>query len=286
MEQPKPQNADILTRLATLDRRIIFIVIAFAVAIPIFFPLGLPIAPTKSVIGAYDYTEKLKPGSLLLFSYDYGPSTKVELHPMVLAAMDQVLKKDCKIIGMALYPEGQALCDESFAAMMKLHPDKKYGVDLVNLGYKAGNEGVLVSLGLDFRGLFPVDARGTPLSDIPALRRITRLQDFDLVASYSAGYPGALEHIRLTNAQYGLPLIVGTTAVQTPQYYPYFNSGQLKGLIGGLGGAAEYEKLSGFEGTATSGMDAQSIAHFVIAAFILMANIIYFLQWRDRQEAR
>lgn len=98
---------DILTRLATLDRRIIFLVIAIAVVIPVIVPLGLPITPTKSVIGAYDYTEKLKPGSLLLFSYDYGPSTKVELHPMVLAAMDQVLKKDCKIVGMALFPRGR-----------------------------------------------------------------------------------------------------------------------------------------------------------------------------------
>ena len=110
------------------------------------------------------------------------------------------------------------------------------------------------------------------------MAKVTRLKDFDLVINYSAGFPGAVEHIRLTNGQYGMPLIVGTTAVQTPQYYPFFESKQIVGLIGGLRGAAEYEKLAEFEGSATPGMDAQSVAHFVIAGLILMANILFFLE--------
>ncbi len=271
-----------MEKLAKLDRRIIFVIIALSVIIPIMFPLGLPVEPTETVLGAHRFTEELAEESAVLFSLDYGPSTKVELHPMVLATFDQLLKKKCKVACMGLYPEGQALADEAIAAMKELHPDTEYGVDYVNLGYKAGNEGVLVSLGLDFRSLFPVDTRNTPLSDIPMMRKITRLQDFALVGTYSAGYPGALEHIRLTNAQYGLPVVVGTTAVQTPQFYPYFNSGQIVGLIGGLRGAAEYEKLTGFEGTATPGMDAQSIAHFVIAALIVLANVLYFATRKGR----
>lgn len=267
-----------LEKMATLDRRIIFVVIAIAVTVPVFVPLGLPIEPTQSVIAARDFLEDLPPRQLLLMSMDYGPSTKVELHPMALAILDQALKKDHRIAFMALYPEGQALSDDVITRMQLLFPGKEYGTDFVNLGYKAGNEAVVVSLGLDFRGLFPTDARGTPLSDLPMLRRVTRLDEFALVYSFSAGKPGALEHIRLTASQYGRPLIVGTTAVQTPQYYPYFNSRQLKGLIGGLRGAAEYEQLVDYPGKATAGMDAQSVAHFVIAGFILFANLIYFLE--------
>jgi hypothetical protein len=56
-------------------------------------------------------------------------------------------------------------------------------------------------------------------------------------------------------------------------------SGQLKGLLGGMAGAAEYEKLRGEKGKATKGMDAQSLAHAFIALCIIAGNIV---QWRKR----
>ena len=118
------------------------------------------------------------------------------------------------------------------------------------------------------------------------LSRVTRLSQFDLVASYSAGYPGALEHIRTTATQYKRPLVVVATAVMTPQYFPYYESKQVVGLVGGLRGAAEYENLCGFEGTAVPGMDAQSIAHFTIAGLIVFSNLMSLLAWwRKRKEA-
>ena len=66
----------------------------------------------------------------------------------------------------------------------------------------------------------------------------------------------------------------GTTAVGAPNFYPYVQSGQLVGLLGGLKGAAEYETLIGAPGDATSGMDAQSIVHALIVVFILLGNLV------------
>ena len=271
-------------KLANLDRRIIYVIIFLSVIIPLMKPMGLPIKPTPPVKAAYEYYEKLPENALVLMSIDYGPSTAVELEPMALAACDQLMKHNQKVAFMALYPEGQALTNQLITRITKLYPDKKAGIDFVNLGYKAGNEAVPLKMGLDFRGQFPTDTRGKPLSEIPMLRDVTQLKQFALVATYSAGFPGALEHIRITASEYEMPLIVGTTAVQTPQYFPYFDSGQVVGLIGGLRGAAEYEKLTAFPGTATAGMEAQSIAHFTIAGLIVLANILTFLQYRRRKE--
>ena len=67
--------------------------------------------------------------------------------------------------------------------------------------------------------------------------------------------------------------------------YPYLNAGQLEGLLGGLSGAAEYEKLIGVPGTATIGMDAQSIAHILIILLIALGNIAYFATRGDGQTA-
>lgn len=273
-----------IDKLLHLDRRIIYCIILISVLLPFWLPLNLPIEPTQATRAAFDAVEKLPEGSLILISADYGASTKVELHPVVLATMDQAMKQGKKVAFMALNPEGQALANQAIASTRLKYPEKKYGVDFVNLGYKAGNEAPLVSMGLDFRGQFPTDYRGTPLSDIPMLSRVTQLSQFALVESYSSGYPGALEHIRTTATQYGRPLVVVATAVMTPQYFPYVESGQVLGMVGGLRGAAEYEVLTGFDGTAVAGMDAQSMAHFTIAGLILLSNLMTFLKWYSRRK--
>jgi hypothetical protein len=56
-------------------------------------------------------------------------------------------------------------------------------------------------------------------------------------------------------------------------YYPYLSSRQLLGLIGGMKGAAEYEKRMGIFGDARRGMDAQSLVHVIIALLVILGNI-------------
>lgn len=272
-----------LDKLVHLDRRIIYLIVLLSVIVPLFFPMGLPIEPTASVKAGFKTIEELKPDDLVLMSIDYGPSTAVELEPMALAACDQLMRHNQKVVFMALYPEGQALIGSLITRLEKNYPDKKYGIDYVNLGYKAGNEAVPLKMGLDFRGQFPTDTKRKPFSEIPMLRNVTQLKQFALVITYSAGFPGALEHIRITASEYKMPLIVGTTAVQTPQYLPYYDSGQVKGLLGGLRGAAEYEGLTGFKGSATGGMEAQSIAHFTVAGLIVLANVLTLIQYLQRR---
>jgi hypothetical protein len=64
-------------------------------------------------------------------------------------------------------------------------------------------------------------------------------------------------------------------------------SGEMKGLIPGLRGAAEYEKLINKPGAATQLMDAQSMAHVVIVFFMALGNMGYAARrlWQ-RGEAR
>ena len=271
-------------KLLNLDRRIIYVMVLLSVIVPLMNPMGLPIKTSEPVRKTHEIIEKLPKDCLVLMSFDYTPSTRPELHPTALAMCDQMMKNGQKLAFISLWPEGQAIIDETIRDMIAAHPDKEYGKDLVNLGYKAGNEAVLVRMGLDFRVQFPTDTRGTPLSDIPMLRDLTSLKQFTQVVSLSMGNPGALEHIRVTATEHKMPLLVAATAVMTPQYFPYYNSGQVQGLVGGLQGAAEYEAVSGFKGKATAGMDAQSITHFLIAGLIVMANILALIKFLARRK--
>ena len=75
----------------------------------------------------------------------------------------------------------------------------------------------------------------------------------------------------------------GVTSIQVNEVMPYVQSGQMVGVLAGMPGAAEYESLIGQKGSATSGMDAQSVAHLVIVHFIVLGNISYFI---DRKRSR
>ena len=78
----------------------------------------------------------------------------------------------------------------------------------------------------------------------------------------------------------------GTTAVMAPDAYPYLQSKQIEGLVGGLKGAAEYETLIGYPGLGTRGMPAQEWAHVLVIFFIIIGNLGYYFGRRRRRRTQ
>jgi hypothetical protein len=271
-----------LRRLADLDRRWIFLVVALAVVAPLVWPLRLPIEPSAPTRGVYAAVEALPPGALVCMSFDYGPGTKVECHPMALAALRHAFRKEAKVVAIALWPEGALFAREALR-QVGAEMDRAEGLDYVNLGYKSGGEVVLRGIADDFRNIYSTDLAGRRVDELPLMSRVRGWKSFDLVCDWSMGNPGLLQHVRVVATQYGRPLVAGVTAVTAPEAYPFLNSGQVQGLLSGLRGAAEYEVMVGHPGTATRGMDAQSVVHFVIAGFIVVANLLYFADRRERR---
>jgi len=194
---------------------------------------------------------------------------------------------------MSLFATGQALLTQSLDQVVAqgfphLEEQKNY----VNLGYKAGNEGVLNVIITDFKKMFPTDVNNTPYEDIPALDGINSCKDLDLVVSIGGGKPGVKEWVLFVGDPGGIPIAAGVAAVVAPQMYPYYPK-QLIGILGGVKGAAEYESelvsnYEQFENVDTPGlrmMGPQTLAHMVILAFILIGNFSFFiLRSRKRKE--
>ena len=141
-------------------------------------------------------------------------------------------------------------------------------------------------MGEDIRAIYSHDLRGQALADLPLMERVRGWDSFALVCDWSMGRPGLAEFVRVVSGQYRRPLLAGTSAVTTPEAYPFLNAGQVESLLGGMRGASEYEVLLGLkDGQATRGIDAQSVAHFLVAGLIILANIVYFAQERRRRKA-
>jgi hypothetical protein len=103
-------------------------------------------------------------------------------------------------------------------------------------------------------------------------------KDLPLVVSLSSGDPGILAWVQIANARHHIKVAGGSTAVQAPQFYPYLQSRQLCGFLGGLRGAAEYETLVQEKGMASKGMDSQSFGHLLILLLILLANGLILME--------
>lgn len=283
----------LIDRLLTVDRRWIFLFVLLAVTVPILIPLGLPVTTTGSSRAAFEYIESLKPGDIVWLSFDYGPSSAPENDPMAEGFLRHCFMKDLRVVVTALYPlGGLSLANSSVAIVTKEFPNKKYGTDYVNLGYKDGAEAVMRRLGASIVDAFPTDVNGQPIAGMPIFEGIRAIGQFKLAFTVATGEIGEY-WITLVNAQYGTPIIIGPTAVSAPKYYPFLNSGQLKGMLGGMKGAAEYEQLiarkypelSEFYRTTrlftgTKGMDAQTGIHAVIILFIFIGNVAFMIARR------
>ena len=267
-----------------IDRRYIFIFVALGVIIPLVWPLGLAVTTSPPVENVYNAVEELAPGTPVLVSVDYDPSTQPELSPMTIAVLRHCFARDLPVIITVLHPGGPGLALEISDRISK-EVGAVYGEDYVFLGYKVGSSAVILSIGQDFHVSFPADYFNTPIDEIPLMKKVKNYNDIGLVITMSGStYPDAW--VAFAHERYGQKLAAGVTAVMAADYYPYLQTGQLVGLIGGLKGAAEYEKLINRPDDGLKGMDAQTIVHLFVVLMILLGNIAFlFVQRAKKREA-
>ena len=267
-----------------VDRRIIFLFIFVAVAAPLLFPITFSEKPTAVVKAVFDKVESLPPGSTVLLSFDFDPAMAPEVQPMANAISRHCLKRGHKVIFMSLWATGQALLTQSLTTtILPEFPETVDGVDYVNIGYKAGNEGVLNVIVSNFEKMFPTDVNSVPLGEIAIFDDIQSCGDLDFIVSFGGGLPGSKEWVLFVGDPGEVDVAAGVAAVVAPQLYPYYPE-QLVGILGGVKGAAEYEfalkeTYPEFKDMDTPGlrmMGPQTLAHVVIISFIIIGNIVFF----------
>lgn len=150
-----------------------------------------------------------------------------------------------------------------------------------------------------------------PLQTFPIMQGITSLNDVSLHIEITAS-ASVMDWIQVIRPSTSPPLTLGyaCTGVMVSEAYPYLDSGQLVGMLPGLKGAADYERLVDeleqqevaagrrerpfdydapallpLPPSARELMFTQGTAHIVVIAFILIGNIGLLLSWRYRRRA-
>ncbi len=265
----------IVEKLGSIDRRIIYMVICLAVIVPFFIPMSMPIYVSPPVQSVYDHIESLPEGAVVLIGFNFSPSTMPELYPMCLAVLRHCYSRRLRVVGVTMYSSAALIGDGAMSSVAQ-----EYGYeerkDYTYLGYKPGARQVILGIGEDISGPFPQDYMGMPIEEIPMMKDIKNYDGIDLVMDFGSGNSPEW-WVDYAGARYHQTIAVGCTGVMASELYPFLDTQQLTGLIVGLKGAAEYEKLIGKPEKASLGMKAQSIAHIAIILLVVLGNVAYIL---------
>lgn len=269
-------------KMMNLDRRWVYLAIGLVVTVTAIWSFPVPLYVTPEVRSVYDFVDGLVPGEVLMIGVDYDPAALAELHPMTYTITRQCFSKDVKLLLCCLHQNGPGMVEQVIAQVAEEH-GKVNGVDYVYMGYKPYPSISILAMGQNFRIPFPEDYYGTPLDSLPMMRNITNYDNVKAILNISAG--SATEYwIIYANGRYNAKLAIGVTGVMTADYYPFLQSGQIFGIIGGMKGAAEYEYLAEKGGYitrdqlwASKSMPIQTTTHIVIILFIVIGNVGYFM---------
>jgi hypothetical protein len=275
-----------------VERRVIFGFVLIAVSAPILFPITFHEQISPVVKAVFDKIESLPAGSTVAISFDFDPAMAPEVQPMANAFTRHCLAKGHKVVFLSLWATGQSLLTGTLDTVVRREfPEKHERVDWVNLGYKAGGQGVLNVIVSDLRKMYPTDVNAVPLDSVPMLAEVMAFRDLSLILAVGGGFPGPKEWVLYVGDPGNVPVAVGAAAVTAPQLYPYYPR-QVIGILGGIKSAAEYEsalvdKYPQFKSVDKPGlrmMGPQTLAHMVIMMFIVIGNVVYFRSKRLREQ--
>ena len=175
------------TIVGKIDRRIIFLLIGLSVLIPLIKPnwLELPIKIDNNTQIVYDSISDLQEGDKVLLSFEYGASTKPEVHPMAVALLKHLFAKGIKVYIVSLWPEGPIMAklaiDEIIASDLFNLED---GKDYIMFDYKVGGSIVIKQIADDFRGIYKQDYNRIPIEQLQIMEGVYSVEDFNFVFDF------------------------------------------------------------------------------------------------------
>lgn len=264
---------DKLRRFLRIDRRWIFLLLTAVMVWPIIHPFGLSGKTSQqSVRDFYDFVENLKPGQAVILGTDYDPSTKPELHPQAVAALRHLFSKDVRVLILTFISGAPGMIEE-LNQTVPAEYGKEYGKDYVIMPYNPNYMAAMTQMSIDIYKAYDKDAEGNDVRGMPVMAGIKTYKDIAGVIEITG--TGMLDAwVAYAGDKYGVPIIGGTTAISQLGFGPYLQNKQIRGLVGGMRGASEYETLISKPGKATSGIDALNMAHLLVILLILSSNLI------------
>ena len=269
-------------------RRIIYVTLALAVLLPLLWGVSLweeDIIIRPSTEAFHNLVEGLPQEAVVLVSFDYEPGMAAELDFQAQAIIEHLMRRDLRILAMSLLPQGPALAQRALEEGAERAGGYLYGRDYLNLGYLPGREAGLRILTEEPLEAFSRDFRDdVPLTEFAMAEELAKMGDLALIVELAGSEEVARMWLEQVGSRQEVPIVAGVTAAAEQGMRPYLESGQLRGLLSGLVGAAEYEQATQGRGRARAALGAQSAAHLAILFLVVVGNLVYLVTRARKRE--
>ncbi len=262
----------------------------WCIAVLLFLAAGLPlasgvhIAPASLLLssdkGATSSVIEGLPANIpVLVAFDYDPALSGELEVVAAPIMDSLLSKGTPLALISTSLTGPALAEHFLKTtpLVNVHQYQS-GEQYVNLGYLAGGPAGMLYLADSLAEAMPVSVDGKSAWKSGPLEFIQSLSNFAAVIILTDNADTGRNWIEQVGPRLGnTPMLMVISAQAEPMIRPYFDSGQLKGLVSGLPDAEIYEQTYNRPGLADHYWNSFSVgmllAELLIAAGAMMGIV-------------
>lgn len=253
-------------------------IILVLIFIPLLSPLGLPISTNQWTVDAYDAVLAVPADKIIIWEDNWSIGGLADSEPGHTALMRIMLENNIKFVMVSLTPD-TPLLHTYITDQVKEYPEsngKVYGVDWVQMGFLAGQEGALSLMAEDMHSAFTSDYYGTPLNQLPLMDDVIDFNDVALVISGSSSQTWVEAPIRQWYTKYDVEVVSYTLSGGTVLSATYWPNNGIVGIIEGSRGGSELEFIGKVPGIGASQSDAKTLAFLATAGFIVLGNISYF----------
>ena len=174
-----------------------------------------------------------------LVAIEYEPARAGELEAIAVGPLEDLHAAGATLMFVSTSPTGPVLAER-----LTQNIDQIVSGQFINLGYLPGGSTGLAALADHASTSLPTLFDNSPSS----LTKwgITKISDFEGVLVITDSPEVARNWVEQTqSALSGQPLLIISSAQSAPIILPYYQSGQVAGVISGIQGGAAYEQLSG-----------------------------------------
>ncbi|MGB7053991.1 MAG: hypothetical protein WBE28_01565 [bacterium] len=285
----------IIEYLSRLDRRIVYLVLAIAVMLPLVIPSVQKVRVMTPVSKLFNAVDAIPDDRILMLDFDYDPQTLPEIEPMGVAVLRHAFQRRIKVAALSLYVQPLGLAKkaldqvtEEFNRRATSRADSIiYGRDFVFLGWQPPPIVPLLGMGISITNVYTRDYYGYRTDSLPMMRRVRNFNDVGILVSLS-GASAPLWWVAYSQTRFGVAVGAGITAVSASEFYQYYQTGQFSGLMIGMKGAAEYEELVETRlmlkdrRKASEALGSLTAAHLTMIVFIIIGNVGYFIRRRGK----
>jgi hypothetical protein len=284
---------DFLIKLQTIDRRWIYLAVGLACVVPFIVPMRLTVRPSQETIGVYKTIENLPRDKAVLIDSGWDAGSLGENMGQAEVIVEHLFRRRVPfvVINIGGSPQGPQFMNAVIDKIHKRYPDRKYGIDWVNLGYNQVGGWVTMTLAAkDLHKAFPRDYKGTKVNELPLMRKTRNIDDISLICCIN--YSPSEEWIGFIHGVYGTPIAFACAGIQSTSEYRYIPSKQLVGLLVSARGSAEYDVLlhpNKSEDRTSKGTELivpLTYGHLVIIFGVVIGNIGYLAERRRKRLRR